>query len=115
MPRYTYRRLTLLPATEEALRRSTMLNAPGMFEGVSVRRTVMKPGAAVPACVEEQAGLILTLSGRGVMLIDGDRLEISANDVVFIPAGVEHALQTLGSSDWVYVIVQAPAAETREG
>ncbi len=109
MPRYTYRRLTTLPATEEELRRYTVLNAPGMLQGLSVRHAVMRPGAVVSVGVDEKAAsLIFTLAGRGVMLLDGDRLEVSAIDLVFIPAGVPHALQTLGASDWIYLVVQAP-------
>src|SRR5207249_9255498 len=40
---------------------------------------VMEPGAAVPISVDDEAGiLIFTLSGRGVMLLDGDRIEVGA-------------------------------------
>jgi mannose-6-phosphate isomerase-like protein (cupin superfamily) len=44
------------------------------------------------------------------MLLDGDRIEVSANDLVHIPAGVPYGMQTLGGTDWVYVLLQAPAA-----
>src|SRR5438093_12877033 len=52
--------------------------------------------------------LIFTLAGRGVMLLDGDRIEVAANDLVHIPAGVSYGLQTLGGTDWTYVVLQAP-------
>ena len=109
MPRYTYRRLAKLPSTAEDLRRHTVLNLPGMLHGVSLEHTVMQPGAAVPVSVEDDAAiLIFTLSGRGVMLLDGDRIEVSANDLVHIPAGVPFGMNTLGATDWVYVALQAP-------
>ena len=109
MPRYTYRRLTKLPTTAEDLRRHTVLNLPGMLAGLSFEHMVMHPGAVVPITMEDGAGiLIFTLAGRGVMLLDGDRIEVAANDLVHIPAGVPFGLQTLGGTDWTYVVLQAP-------
>ncbi|SRR6266700_353762 len=109
VPRYTYRRLTKLPTTAEDLRRHTVLNLPGMLAGLSFEHTIMQPGAALPISVEEATGiLIFTLTGRGVMLLDGDRIEVAANDLVHIPAGVPYGLQTLGGTDWTYVVLQAP-------
>jgi mannose-6-phosphate isomerase-like protein (cupin superfamily) len=111
VPRYTYRRLTKLPTTADELRRHTVLNLPGMLQGLSFEHMVMQPGAAVSISVEDEAGILLfTIAGRGVMLLDGDRIEVSANDLVHIPAGVPYGMQTLGGTDWVYVMLQAPAA-----
>jgi mannose-6-phosphate isomerase-like protein (cupin superfamily) len=109
VPRYTYRRLTKLPSTAEEFRRHTVLNLPGMLEGLGFEHAIMQPGAAVPISVDERSGiLVFTLAGRGVMLLDGDRIEVSANDLVHIPAGVPYGMQTLGGTDWVYVRVEAP-------
>lgn len=109
LPRYTYRRLAKLPSTAEDLRRHTVLNLPGMLDGLSLEHTVMEPGAAVPISVEDDTALLIfTLSGRGVMLLDGDRIEVSANDLVHIPAGVPYGMNTLGGTDWVYLALQAP-------
>jgi mannose-6-phosphate isomerase-like protein (cupin superfamily) len=111
VPRYTYRRLTKLPTTADELLRHTVLNLPGMLQGLSFEHMVMQPGAAVSISVEDEAGILLfTIAGRGVMLLDGDRIEVSANDLVHIPAGVPYGMQTLGGTDWVYVMLQAPAA-----
>jgi mannose-6-phosphate isomerase-like protein (cupin superfamily) len=110
VPRYTYRRLTKLPSTADELSRHTVLNLPGMLHGLSFEHMVMGPGAVTPISVEDEAGiLIFTLAGRGVMSLDGDRVEVSANDLVHIPAGVPYGMQTLGGTDWVYVAIQAPA------
>jgi mannose-6-phosphate isomerase-like protein (cupin superfamily) len=111
VPRYTYRRLTKLPTTADELRRHTVLNLPGMLQGLSFEYMIMQPGAAVPISVEDETGILFfTIAGRGVMLLDGDRIEVSANDVVHIPAGVPYGMMTLGGTDWVYVTVQAPTA-----
>src|SRR3989454_8532923 len=65
----------------------------------------MEPGAAVPISSEDETGLLIfTIAGRGVMVLDGDRIEVSANDLVHIPAGVPYGMHTLGGADWVYVV-----------
>jgi mannose-6-phosphate isomerase-like protein (cupin superfamily) len=109
--RYTYRRLTKLPSTVDELRRHTVLNLPGMLQGLRFEHTVMGPGATVPISVEDDTGVLMfTLSGRGVMVLDGDRIEVGANDLVHIPAGVPYGMHTLGGTDWVYVVLQAPVS-----
>src|SRR5437899_10440584 len=97
VPRYTYRRLTRLPTSADELRRHTVLNLPGMLAGVTFEHMVMEPGAAVPITADDEAGiLIFTLSGRGVMLLDADRIEVGAIDLVHIPAGWPCGVPTLG-------------------
>jgi mannose-6-phosphate isomerase-like protein (cupin superfamily) len=109
VPRYTYRRLAKLPSTRDLLRRQTVLNLPGMLTGLSFEHTVMEPGAAVPISTDDDTGLLIfTIAGRGVMVLDGDRIEVSANDLVHIPAGVPYGMHTLGGVDWIYVVLQAP-------
>ena len=107
MPRYSYRRLSKLPVAEEGLRRYIELNVPEAFPGLAVRHTVMKPGADFPIESEDVGQLFVTISGRGVLWLDGDRLEVSANEVVFVPAGCPCGLQTLGGTNWVYLVVQS--------
>jgi len=106
VPRYTYRRLSQLPLTDEGVRRYVELNVPEALPGVAGRRTIMKPGADIEVTTEDFGQLFLTVSGRGVLLLDGDRIEVSANEVVFVPAGCPCGLQTLGGTDWVYWLVQ---------
>ncbi len=71
----------------------------------------MRPGGGGPGSGEDDAAIVMfTLSGRGVMLLEGERIEVSANDLVHIPAGVPYGMTTLGATDWVYVVLQAPLA-----
>jgi mannose-6-phosphate isomerase-like protein (cupin superfamily) len=107
VPRYTYRRVSALPATDEGLRRYVELNGSDALSSVTVRYTVMQPGAELPVTADDVGQLFITLSGRGVMLLDGDRIEASANEVVFVQAGCPCGLQTLGGTTWVYLLVQS--------
>ena len=102
--RYSYRRLSTLPASDDGARRSVDISVPDALPGVSLRRTVMQPGTEVPVGAESQGRLFVTLSGRGVMMLDGDRIEVSANEVVYVPGDCPCGLQTLGSIPWVYLL-----------
>lgn len=106
MPRYTYRRVSALPVTDEGLRRYVELSGSDILPHVTIRHAVMQPGAELPVGVEDVGQLFVTLSGRGVMLLDGDRIEVSANEVVFVQAGCACGLQTLGGTAWAYLLVQ---------
>jgi mannose-6-phosphate isomerase-like protein (cupin superfamily) len=107
VPRYTYRRVSALPITDEGLRRYVELNGVDALASVTIRHTVMQPGAEVPVTVDDVGQLFITISGRGVMLLDGDRIEVSANEVVFVQAGCPCGIQTLGSTAWTYLLVQS--------
>ena len=107
MPRYTYRRVSALPATDEGLRRYVELSGSNGLSGVTIRHTVMQPGAYLPVVVDDVGQLFVTISGRGVMLLDGDRIEVSANEVVFVQAGCPCGLQTLGGSVCAYLLIQS--------
>ena len=107
MPRYTFHRVSALPATDEGLRRYVELSGSDGLSGVTIRRTVMQPGAVIPVAVEDVGQLFVTISGRGVMLLDGARIEVSANEVVFVQPGCPCGLQTLGGLAWTYLLLQS--------
>jgi len=107
VPRYTYRRLSTLPFTDEGLRRLIDLNGSAGLPGVSIRHATMKPGANLPVATDGGGQVIITLSGRGVLLLDGDRIEVSANEVVFVPAGCPCGMQTLGGTNWVHLVLRS--------
>ena len=107
MPRYTYRRVSKLPVTDDGLGRYVELSGSDDLANVTIRHAVMQPGAEAPVAVDDVGQVFITISGRGVMLLDGDRIEVSANEVVFVQAGCPCGLQTLGGTAWTYLLVQA--------
>jgi len=107
VPHYVYRRVSALPVTDEGLRRYVELSGSDVMPNVTVRHAAMQPGATLPVTVEDVGQLFITISGRGVMTLDGDRVEVSANEVVFVEAGCPCGLQTLGGTAWVYLLVQS--------
>ena len=106
MARYTFSRLSRLPFHQEGLRRYTVLNSPGMPEGPEVGHAVLNPGADVVVAGDAESTLVFTVAGRGAILVDGNRIEVAAEDLVYIQPGCAYALKTVGTSDWVYVAVR---------
>ena len=108
--RFTFSRLNRLPTQEEGLRRYTVLNAPGMLAegggGLEVGHAVLKPGADVSIAADAQRTLVFTIAGRGAILLDDNRIEVAADDLVYIEPGCSYGLKTVGISDWVYVVVR---------
>jgi len=108
VPRYTYRRLAKLPSTADQLRRHTVLNLPACCtpelrahsHGAGGRRAHFGGGRHWASHLHDRR--------PGSDGADGDRIEVSANDLVHIPAGVPYGMHTLGGTDWVYVVLQAP-------
>jgi len=105
--RFTFSRLNRLPTQEEGggLRRYTVLNAPGMPAG-EVGHAVLKPGADVAVAADAQRTLLFTLAGRGAIMLDDNRIEVAADDLVYIEPGCSYGLKTVGISNWVYVVVR---------
>jgi len=106
VPRYTYRRLSTLPVSDEGARRLVELNGSGGLPGLAVRHATMKPGAELPVRTDDAGQLFVTMSGRGVLLLDGDRIEVTSGEVVYVPPDCPCGLQTLGGSNWVYLLVR---------
>ncbi len=115
MARFTFSRLNRLPAQEEGggLRRYTVLNAsrlPGEEGagggGGEGGHAVLKPGADVAIAADAQRTLLFTIAGRGAILLDDNRIEVAADDLVYIEPGCSYALKTVGTSNWVYVVVR---------
>jgi mannose-6-phosphate isomerase-like protein (cupin superfamily) len=48
------------------------------------------------------------LEGEGLMEIDGKRSVVRKHDVIYIPAGVEHALYNTGLTDFTFIVVTTP-------
>ncbi len=51
------------------------------------------------------------LDGEGLMEIDGKRQVVRKHDVIFIPAGAEHALYNTGFTDLTFIVVTSPPTD----
>jgi quercetin dioxygenase-like cupin family protein len=79
------------------------IGARGFLNGM----TIFKPGAAIPLHTHNCEESVLLLEGHAIAEIDGQRHEIKAGDISWIPEGVPHrfvnASQTEGMKIlWIY-------------
>ena len=47
----------------------------------------------------------------GLMEIEGKRTVVRKHDVIYIPAGVEHALYNTGLADFTFIVVTTPVSD----
>lgn len=74
--------------------------------------TIFEPGAAIPLHFHNCEESVLLLEGRAIAEIDGERHDIKAGDISWIPQGVPHrflnASQTEGMKIlWIYARTDA--------
>jgi len=62
--------------------------------------------------VQEQVYHVL--DGEGLMQIDGEQRVVRKHDVIYLPAGVEHAIQNSGLVDLVFLVVTSPVTDEGE-
>ena len=51
------------------------------------------------------------LEGEGLMEIAGKKQVVRRHDVIFIPPGIEHAIQNSGLSDLVFLVITTPMTD----
>jgi len=79
---------------------------------IDYRISVYQPRAYVALHkhrIQEQVYHVL--EGEGLMELDGKKQVVRKDDVIFIPAGVEHAIYNTGMTDIKFVVVTSPADE----
>ena len=69
----------------------------------AMRRFVMKPGGGMPMHTNLVQHEQYVLQGRAKVRIGDQEIEVAKDDVVFIPAGVPHAYESVGDKDFVFL------------
>ena len=59
--------------------------------------------------VQEQ--IYHVLSGEGILFIDGERRQVRANDVTYIPPGVVHEFHCTGTDRLVFLVITSPPTD----
>lgn len=76
------------------------------------RISCYEPGAYVESHVHKvQEQIYHVLSGEGVIITDGERRVVRANDVAFIPPGVVHELHCTGTDTLVFLVITTPPTD----
>ena len=80
-----------------------VLIGPDDAPDFAMRRFVMEPGGGMPLHTNQVQHEQYVLQGRARVHIGGDEIEVSADDIVYIPAGVPHSYQSIGDEDFVFL------------
>jgi len=59
--------------------------------------------------VQEQ--IYHVLSGQGLLIVDGERRLVRADDVTFIPPGVTHEFHCTGTEPLVFLVITSPPTD----
>ncbi len=80
-----------------------VLIGPEQGPNFVLRKFTMEPGGGMPLHTNRAEHEQYVLGGRGRVVIGDEVLEVSKDDVVFIPAGVPHAYETLGDEPFEFL------------
>ena len=72
--------------------------------GLVFRKRALKPGSAIGYHEQHEDEIYYVLSGRGVMTIDGKRIDVGPGTAVLTRPGSSHGLQQVGKEDLVILI-----------
>lgn len=71
-----------------------------------------EPGAHVESHVHKvQEQIYHVLGGEGVLIVDGERRLVRANDVTFIPPGVVHEFHSTGTEPLLFLVITCPPTD----
>ena len=82
-----------------------VLIGPSEGPNFAMRRFVIGPGGHFPRHTNTVEHEQFVLSGRAQISIGDETFEVSAGNVVFIPAGVPHWYKTLGDAPFEFLCV----------
>jgi mannose-6-phosphate isomerase-like protein (cupin superfamily) len=63
---------------------------------------------------EEAEQVYIVVSGRGTMMVAGDRQEIGPGDLVLVPPATDHSIENSNAEDLCCVSVQSPPVTASE-
>jgi mannose-6-phosphate isomerase-like protein (cupin superfamily) len=111
------RRLAEAPVEERHRLRSHILMDAGELGSRNLVMTWVEvpPGANQSLhSHEDSEQAYVIVRGSGEMEVAGDREQVSAGDLVFIPPATDHGIKNDGSEDLVYVSATSPPVSMEE-
>jgi mannose-6-phosphate isomerase-like protein (cupin superfamily) len=68
------------------------------------RKRVLEPGSGIGYHVQQEDEIYYVLSGRGVMTLDGKRVDVVPGTAILTRTGSSHGLEQTGAEDLVIII-----------
>lgn len=89
-----------------------VLIGPDQGPNFALRRFIMEPGGGMPTHTNRVEHEQYVLRGRATIWIGDETHQVTADDVVYIPAGVPHGYRAEGDAPFEFLCV-VPNAEDR--
>lgn len=78
--------------------------------GIDVRMSRCSPGGSVASHKHDDAEQVYVfLSGSGQITSDGIAHAVTGDTCIYVPRGIEHAIDGTGSEDLVFLVVTSPS------
>jgi len=87
------------------LTRTQVLIGPDEGPNFAMRRFVIEPGGGIPPHTNKVEHEQYVLGGRARIGIGNEVFEVKKDDVVFIPAGIPHWYEVVGSESFEFLCV----------
>ena len=111
------RHVDTLPADEVTAGMGTkrqVLIGPDEGPNFALRRFIMEPGGGMPRHTNTVEHEQYVLRGRASITLGDERHQVSAGDVVFIPAGMPHSYSAEGDEPFEFLCVVPNRADVIE-
>jgi len=82
-----------------------VLIGPDQGPNFALRKFAMEPGGGMPLHTNEVEHEQYVLRGRARVVIGSEIVEVGADDVVFIPAGIPHSYDALGTEPFEFLCI----------
>ena len=82
-----------------------VLIGPEEGPNFAMRRFIIEPGGSMPLHTNSVEHEQLVLNGRAKIQIGEKIMEVCKDDVVFIPAGVQHSYAAIGDENFEFICV----------
>ena len=82
-----------------------VLIGPEEGPNFAMRRFIIEPGGSMPLHTNSVEHEQLVLNGRARVQIGSEVIEVKKDDVVFIPADVEHSYTTTGDEAFEFICI----------
>ncbi len=92
--------------------RKQVLIGPDEGPNFALRRFIMEPGGGMPKHTNTVEHEQYVLRGKALIGIGEEEIEVSAGDVVFIPAGTPHFYEARGEEPFEFLCI-VPNGEDR--
>lgn len=82
-----------------------VLIGPDIAPNFAMRKFIIEPGGFMPLHSNTVEHEQLVLNGKAEVIIGENKYEVKKDDVVYIPAGINHSYKTIGNESFEFICI----------